>query len=115
MLHESKKHGIYNYCSAFHEQSTTEHPGLLRLPPSLSGSGMDLSGLSDPFCVVIWNDREVGRTAVRYDTRDPDWAGDDSGGQNHAWFQLPFFVPEADKWGEQPWPPMCLEVCSSQV
>ena len=73
---------------------------------------MDLSGLSDPFCVVFWNGQEVGRTAVRYGTRDPDWAGDDNGGQNHAWFELPFFVPEADKWGEQAWPPMRLEVCS---
>lgn len=76
---------------------------------------MDLSGLSDPFCVVLWNDREVGRTAVRYGTCDPDWTGEDSGGQVHAWFQLPFFVPEAEKWGEQAWPPMSLEVWSPQV
>lgn len=97
-------------CATFHEQSSTEQPGCCPPLPS-GGSGMDLSGLSDPFCVVFWNDREVGRTAVRYGTRDPDWASDDdSSGQIHPWFQLPFFVPEADKWGEQAWPPMCLEV-----
>lgn len=101
--------------TTFHEQAITEHPGKLCPPSSLSDAGMDLSGLSDPFCVVFWNDREVGRTAVRYGTRDPDWAGDDSSGRVHEWFTLPFSVPEADKWGEQAWPPMCLEVCPSQV
>jgi len=72
---------------------------------------MDLSGLSDPFCVVLWNGTEVGRTVVRHGTRDPDWAGDEGDGG----FELPFFVPEADEWGEQPWPPMCLEVSALEM
>lgn len=98
------------------------------LPPhfsffSLSSNdpGMDLSGLSDPFCVALWNGTEVGRTSVRHGTRDPNWAGDDSNGEFTSsrsaavWLDLPFFVPEAEKWGEQDWPPMCLEVSSVRV
>lgn len=79
---------------------------------------MDLSGLSDPFCVALWNGDEVGRTLVRHGTRDPDWVGDDSNGEfatdssAGVWFDLPFFVPETEKWGEQDWPPMSLEVSS---
>lgn len=80
--------------------------------------GMDLSGLSDPFCVVLWNSDEVGRTAVRHSTRDPDWmAGDDvahetgDDGSGGGGFELPFYVPEEDKWGDEAsWPPMHLEV-----
>lgn len=88
--------------------------------PPLPYSGMDLSGLSDPFCVALWNDQEVGRTAVRHGTRDPDWVADDSKGvfmsgrstRGGGWFDLPFLVPEKEKWGEEAWPPMCLEVSS---
>lgn len=29
------------------------------------------------------------------------------------WFDLPFFVPEMEKWGDQEWPPMRLEVSFS--
>lgn len=78
---------------------------------------MDLSGLSDPFCVALWNGHEVGRTAVRHGTRYPDWLGD-SGNDGFTsgsagvgvWFDLPFFVPKTEKWGEEDWPPMHLEV-----
>lgn len=80
---------------------------------------MDLSGLSDPFCVVLWNGDEVGRTAVRHSCRDPDWtAGDnvtrepggDDGGDGGG-FHLPFYVPEEEKWGDEAsWSPMHLEV-----
>ncbi|CAM9137499.1 unnamed protein product [Scytosiphon promiscuus] len=80
--------------------------------------GMDLSGLSDPFCVALWNGHEVGRTAVRHGTRYPDWQGDSNddgfadGGSARVgvWFDLPFFVPETEKWGEEEWPPMHLEI-----
>ncbi|CAM9115968.1 unnamed protein product [Ectocarpus sp. 13 AM-2016] len=84
----------------------------------LGEPSMDLSGLSDPFCVALWNGQEVGRTAVRHGTRDPDWVADDSKGgftsgrsaTGGGWFNLPFLVPETEKWGEQAWPPMCLEI-----
>lgn len=91
---------------------------------SLNAAGMDLSGLSDPYCVASWNGNEVGRTMVCHETRDPDWVGDDSDGELTrntrtvsvaAGFELPFFVPETEKWGEQEWPPMCLEVRSVYV
>lgn len=48
---------------------------------------------------------------MRHGTRDPDWVGDEGDGG----FELPFFVPEPDEWGETPWPPMCLEVSSFQM
>lgn len=82
---------------------------------------MDLSGLSDPYCVAMWNGSKVGRTLVRHGTRDPDWVRDDSKGEftkvgsAASWFELPFFVPESETWGEQDWPPMCLEVSSLHV
>lgn len=76
--------------------------------------GMDISGLSDPFCVVMWNGKEVGRTAVRFGTRDPDWEGDDNNGgfssAGAGWFDLPLHVPDTEKWGSEAWPPMHLEV-----
>lgn len=79
---------------------------------------MDISGLSDPFCVVLWNGVEVGRTATRYGTVDPDWVGDDGLGaitcdgisDAGGWYELPFFVPETETWGEEAWPSMRLEV-----
>jgi len=33
----------------------------------------DLFGKSDPFCIVKWNNKEVGRTPVIYKTLDPEW------------------------------------------
>ena len=84
---------------------------------------MDLSGLSDPFCVVLWNGSEVGRTSVRHGTRDPEWVGegddpDALGGggllaEAGEWVDLPLCVPTREDWGAQPWPPMHLEVSLS--
>ncbi|CAN0018446.1 unnamed protein product [Ectocarpus sp. 6 AP-2014] len=84
----------------------------------LGEPSMDLSGLSDPFCVALWNGQEVGRTPVRHGTRDPDWVADGSKGgftsvrstRGGGWFNLSFLVPETERWGEQAWPPMCLEI-----
>lgn len=78
--------------------------------------GMDLSGLSDPFCVILWNGAEIGRTTVRHGTRDPIWAGEGDGGGGSGnvgadtGFALTFFIPEEEDWGEEEWPSMRLEV-----
>lgn len=81
----------------------------------MNGSGMDLLGLGDPFCVVLWNGTEVGRTVVRHGTRYPDWVL--SGGthvrrsmEGEGWLELPFYIPKAETWGIELWSPMELEV-----
>lgn len=35
----------------------------------------DYFGLSDPYCVVYFNDKEVGRTPIVPDNLDPEWGG----------------------------------------
>lgn len=80
--------------------------------------GMDITGLSDPFCVVLWNGSEVGRTRVMRGTRDPCWVGDDDiwwgggDGVNTSGVELTFLIPVAREWGSEAWPPMHLEVRS---
>ena len=81
---------------------------------------MDLfSGLSNLSCVVLWNNKEIGRTTVRYSTRFPSWVGDESSDSLSAsgrsadvdtCFELPFFLPEGEAWGREAWPPLRLEV-----
>ena len=42
------------------------------------GTGLlkaDYFGLSDPYCVVYFNDKEVGRTPIVPDNLDPEWEG----------------------------------------
>lgn len=84
--------------------------------------GMNISGLSDPFCVILWNNEEIGRTAVRYSTRNPDWVGDVSidslsgSGESvdaDGCFKLPFIVPDVGARSGGPWLPMRLEVRKS--
>eukprot|EP00946_MAST-07B_sp_MAST-7B-sp1_P000986 g986.t1 len=38
----------------------------------------DYFGLSDPYCVVYFDDKEVGRTPIIPDTLDPEWGGEDA-------------------------------------
>lgn len=83
---------------------------------------MDISGLSDPFCVILWNNEEIGRTVVRYSTRNPDWVDDVSidslsgsgeSAEADGCFELPFMVSEVGARSGGPWPPMRLEVRKS--
>lgn len=83
---------------------------------------MDISGLSDPFCVILWNNEEIGRTVVRYNTLNPDWVDDVSiaslGGSEESaefdgCFELPFIVSEVGARSGEPWPTMRLEVRKS--
>ena len=49
----------------------------LKIHECIKLASADTFGASDPFCIVKWNNEEIGRTSTMDNTNNPDWEDDE--------------------------------------
>lgn len=69
---EARQRGVTSPGDENRVRSPTLHVQIVRSTGLLKA---DYFGLSDPYCVVYFNDKEVGRTPIVPDNLDPEWGG----------------------------------------
>ena len=50
-----------------------KHAGAFILRSATNLAGEDRDNLSDPYCLVFWNGRRIGRTLIITNTLEPQW------------------------------------------